>query len=99
MANERCLDQQSAISEQTKKAILSQEVVRRMMNMCEHEKQGVRDEILDKFDRRMTISGYDMPDRKEVMRRGLISYEKIREASQRGERSIHRRGRSTVSKR
>ena len=99
MANERCLDKLSAISYQSKMAILSQDVVRRMMNMCEEEEQEMRNDILNKYDSRMEKSGYSTPERKEIMRRCLISYERKREASMRGMRNIHRRGRSTLTQR
>ena len=95
VASKYCIMKQAAISDQTKKAVLVQEVVRRMMNTWEGEGQEIRDKVLDEFDIKVERSGNEIRERKEIMRRGLLSYEKIRKMAKEGRRQLHIEGAAT----
>ena len=96
MANQHCVMAQAALPEQTKIAVLVQEIVRRNLNTSELEEQKVRDHIMTKFNKTMEISGYDLRQRQEIMTRGLRAYEKLRELARLGRRPLHRRGKDTL---
>ena len=97
MGNKFCVGRGSAMADSAKEAILSQEVLRRMLNTSEEESQTTRDNILKKFEERMKISGYDTPQRGKIMKRGLIGYEKMKEDCRRKIRPLHRPGSTTTA--
>ena len=49
----------AAISEETKNATLSQEVIRRLMTTRGDEPDDAKKNILDNFTRKLSISGYE----------------------------------------
>ena len=51
MSNKYCVMAKAALSDDTKLAVLSQEVVRRMLTTSEDDSQEVRDNILNDFNR------------------------------------------------
>ena len=85
-----CVMREAAMGEQSKIAILSQEVNRRLLNTCEEEPQEVRDQVLNNFNAKLTVSGYDEDQVKQIMRRGVIRYETLRILDRQGKRRLHR---------
>ena len=59
------------------------------------ENQEKRNEILEEFMEKMERSGYGEEERREVVKRGIIRYEKVREQAQQGQRELHRPASST----
>ena len=96
MVNIHCVMEKAALAEQTKYAVLSQEIIRRMLNTSELEPQIVRDKILEEFNGTMTTSGYEETQRRDIMTRGLKGYEKLRRLDKEGKRPLHRRGVDTI---
>ena len=82
----------AAIAEDTKTAVLSQEVVRRMLNTSEKEPQEVRNKILEDFCDMLERSGYKENVRQRILTRGLRGYENLRSLDRRGIRPLHRSG-------
>ena len=68
MATPYCIMAEAAMSEESKKAILSQEVKRRMEHTEESEDMSVRIRILDDFNKKMKRSGYEEEKRAEIFR-------------------------------
>ena len=99
IANIHCAMEKAALSEQTKYAVLAQEIIRRIFNTSELENQEVRNTILEDFDRTMEISGYSGKQRGEIMDRGLRGYEKLRRLDKEGKRPLHRTGTDTLTTR
>ena len=99
MANKFCVMSRAAIADETKKAVLSQEVVRRMLNTSEEESQGVRNDILKDFCKMLKRSGYDVEVRRKIIMRGHKGYGNLRSLDRRGIRRLHRRGIDTVTER
>ena len=60
------------MEDQSKIAILTQEVNRRLTNTSEDQPQNVRDRILNDFADKMAVSGYNDETRRQVMRRGVL---------------------------
>ena len=50
---------------------------------------------MEDFDRKMERSGYGLEERKKVMRRGLMNFDKIVKLTEEGVRDLHRAGSST----
>ena len=67
-----CVIEKSAMGDQSKIAILTQEVNRRLTNTSEDQPQNVRDRILKDFADKMAFSGYNDETRRQVMRRGVL---------------------------
>ena len=96
MSSGYCQMETAAISYNSKRASLAQEVVRRMMNTSEGVEMERRIEILETFSRKMKRSGYSRDQRKEIVQSGLTGYErKLRNAKREG-RELHRDARSTI---
>ena len=66
----------SAASYQSKKASLSQEVVRRLLNTDEERPQEEKIEIIDEYCRKLEGSGYSKDQQKEIIEAGLIGYKR-----------------------
>ena len=48
-----------------------------MSNTSRREKEEIRTEILDTFDNKIEVSGYSEMERRKIMRRGNLSFEKL----------------------
>ena len=94
-----CVMQGSAMGEQSKVSILTQEVNRRLLNTSETEPQTVRDNILNEFANKMEVSGYSQEQRRHIMRRGIIRYETLQNLEMNGTRRLHRPSKSTLEER
>ena len=92
IGSDYCVMNDSAAPHQQKRAILAQEVVRRMKNSSEKEPVEDRIQILEDFSVMMTKSGYDMDTQTEIFISGLKCYERLRRKSLDGENPLHRRG-------
>ena len=55
----------------------------------------MRDQILNKFVDKMKDSGYNTDTRRQVIKRGIIRYETLRDLDKAGARRLHRPARST----
>ena len=89
MASPFCMMQDAAISEESKKATLSQEVIRRLENTSESEPDSVRVQIINKFITKMETSGYKEEKMSEIVKCGIKGYErKLEESNQPEERSL-----------
>ena len=94
-----CVMEKSAMGDQSKISILTQEVNRRLANTSEDQPQHVRDRILNDFVDKMEYSGYNTDTRRLVVRRGIIRYETFRELELKGVRRLHRPAWSTEKER
>ena len=54
-----------------KSAMGDQEINRRLLNTSEAEQQKTRDEIINSFDDRMKVSGYNEDSRRRILRRSV----------------------------
>ena len=71
-----CIMKSSAMSEKSKIQILSQDLIRRMLNTCESVSQKEKNEIVDKYTNRLFRSGYSKKQVREIIVSGLTGYEK-----------------------
>ena len=55
--------------------------------------------MLESFSIKMKKSGYDEEERKRILRRGLVGYERILKLAKDGTRKVHRAGSSTIGSR
>ena len=99
MASAFCLMKSAAMAESAKEAILSQEILRRLFNTSKEEHPRKKEEILDKFEKKLKLSGYNNTERKKIFRRGICNYEKLLDLEFQGKRPLHREGRTTVATR
>ena len=89
----------SAMSYKMKCAILSQEVVRRMLNTKETISQRERNEILNSFSEKMLRSGYDISQVREIFISGIRGYmRRVSLAEQKGS-NLYRSAKSSLAER
>ena len=99
MGTKYCVMEGSAMSDNMKRATLSQEVVRRMVNTDEEQPQQQRNEILELFTIKMQRSGYNSKQRKEIIISGLKGYERKLKRAAEGKQKLHRDGKATLGAR
>ena len=99
MTSKYCIMERSALSENMKTASLSQEVIRRMLNMSEEIPQEERNEVLEKFISKMETSGYSQEKIKNIVISGLKGYETKLKRARIEKRGIHRDGKSNLGAR
>ena len=68
---------EAALPERTKRAILTQEGIRRLINTSEVYPKDVTDEILSDFMQKLLNSGYDQNFRGEILASIRAGYQKI----------------------
>ena len=78
------------MAQESKAAILVQEVTRRLTNTSEMEPQETRDLALNTFNLKMERSGYSGEERRDITRRGILRYEGQRQEACEGGRKLHR---------
>ena len=99
MGSKFCVMENSAMNYNSKRSILSQEVIRRMQNTSEEVGQDERNEILEGFIEKMKRSGYNQVQIKEIICSGLKGYQtKLEKANKEG-RKMQRDGKDTVEAR
>ena len=81
---------ESAITERTKRAILTQEGIRRLLNTSEEYPKEVTDEILSEYMQKLFNSGYDQKFRTEILASVRNGYQKIQDLVKSGVRPRHR---------
>ena len=93
-SSEFCLISEAALSEQLKRSVLSAEVQRRMLNIQEvEEMEAVRMLELEKWIRKMKLSGYGDNEIMDVIASGLKGYErKVQRANCDVSCPLHRQG-------
>ena len=89
----------SALSENTKIASLSQDMVRMMKNTSESLPQSGRNEVIDNFTKKLTRSGYTYQQTKNIIEAGLKGYEAALERARTGKRKLHCNAKEGASKR
>ena len=99
MSSNFCIMENTAMSWNQKRASLSQEVIRRMLNTSELVSQTERDTILEKFISRMEKSGYSKKQIRDITMSGLKGYETKRKRAAETGQELHRSGASTLQKR
>ena len=95
MASPFCVMASSALSESSKISCLSQDLIRRMVNTSEMVGQEERDRIIERYISKLTVSGYNTNQIKNIIESGLKGYETKLEKSSRTGESIHRSAKST----
>ena len=68
----------------------------RLSNTRRREKEEIRTEILDTFDNKIEVSGYSEMERRKIMRRGNLSFEKLLDLEKKERRRLHRLGNTTL---
>ena len=92
MANKFLIMEAGALGKETQNAILVQEVFRRMLNTSLDQPQSTRVQIMDVFDARLLLSGYDRLRRQEIIRRGLLKFTGLLEDVKAGKKEFYRMG-------
>ena len=80
----------SAMNDRTRRAILTQEGVRRLINTSLEYSKEVKDEILSTYMQKLHNSGYDQQFRKEILLSVKNAFNKIVTKHESGEKPIHR---------
>ena len=88
----------SAMALESKTAILVQDCFRRLFNTAVGEDQETRIKILNRYDANLEYSGYSANKRMEIIRRGIIKYEGLKEEASKSKGSLYRSGRDTGHK-
>ena len=94
-----CIMKSSAMSEKSKIQILSQDLIRRMLNICDTVPQSERNKIVNDYTDRLTRSGYSLSQAKEIVVSGLTGYEKKVARAARTNVPLHRPASSTLKTR
>ena len=90
VSSKSVIDARSALPWSTKRTILTQEVLRILLNCStDLDKQRIVHHV-EHMVTRMQFSGYDSKFRGQIIHSAFKAYEKITEAVQRGERPLHR---------
>ena len=90
MAAKTVIQKLSALSENSKVASLSQEVIRRMKNTSEQLQIVDRVEVIDMFSGKLMASGYSREQTARIITAGLRGYEKARKRDQEGRGKLHK---------
>ena len=69
--------------------------MRRLLNTEETIQQETKNEIIDKFDSKLTNSGYSKEQRRDIIQSGLIGYTRKVERARNENRRLHRSGHET----
>ena len=94
-----CIMKSSAMSEKSKIQILSQDLIRRMLNVCESVPQSERNKIINNYTDRLARSGYNKNQIKEIIVSGLTGYEKKVAKAARENVPLHRPASATLKSR
>ena len=81
---------ESALSNQTKFTILTQECFRRIHNTSENVDINTKVSILNEYMKDLKISGYDEKDRLNILVGGVKTYSKLKQKELSGERPFYR---------
>ena len=92
-----CIMKDSAMSERTKISILSQDLIRRMLNTSETVPDRERVEIIDTYIDRLVVSGYCPAQVKEIVESGLTGYLRKVQYSKKNGLPLHRSAASTLA--
>ena len=96
MNSKFCILEKSAMAYESKLSILSNEVVRRLLNTSETVSQDRKDSILNDFVLKMLRSGYDIGQCRDILISGIRCYNaKVSRANQSGSK-LHRSARSSL---
>ena len=90
VSNPRVLDRQTAMPHKMLIATLTQEGVRRLMNMSEGLPTEEKTKVLTKFMKKLLDSGYSQALRYEILKAAVQTYRKKQKAESWGIRPIHR---------
>ena len=90
-----CILERSALPENTKISSLAQEISRRMFNTSEEIPQEERNTIIENYISKMRRSGYRQDQIENIVKAGLIGYERKLEKARGSEQGIHRSAKST----
>ena len=76
MATKKTIEKNTTISENQKKAILTAEVVRRMLSMDGKMEQEEKDRVMDDFGENINRCGYTLEERRNILMNGILGYER-----------------------
>ena len=91
--------EKSAMSMKQKYAILSQEVVRRMLNTRTGTKQQDRNDILNRYSQKLLRSGYRIPQVREILISGIRSYQRRLKNAESKKVNLYRSAKSSLGER
>ena len=94
-----CIMEKSAMAENTKISSLSQDLVRRMLNTSEMVSQVHRNDIIEKYAKKLERSGYSKVQRRRIIEAGLKGYQAKVEKSEKTGIELHRAAKSTIAAR
>ena len=92
-----CILKDSAMAERSKISILSQDLIRRMLNTSETIPDSERVEIIDNYIDRLVVSGYCPAQVKEIVESGLTGYERKVQRAKKSGLPLHRSASSTLA--
>ena len=90
MTSKFVIMKKSALSENTKVASLSQDLIRRLKNTSERLKSNDRVRVVDNFTAKLAASGYKNDQIKTITVAGIKGYEKAAEKERTGNGRLHR---------
>ena len=93
------LMQKSAMGEQQKHDILSNELIRRLSKLSDGTSQQEQIKIVDSFTRQMKNSGYDRKNAHQIITSGLVGHNRKRERARKEGRPFYKTGKSTLTAR
>ena len=99
MKNPYCIMQSSAMSSKSKIQILSQDLIRRLQNICDTVTQKEKNNIIDNYYERLRRSGYSHSVAHEIIVSGLVGYERKVVRAAKGNSPLHRAAAATLQTR
>ena len=90
MATPFTIPSRSAHTWQTKRSTLTQEGVRRLLNTSQNTSKIIRNDIMQQWDKKMNVSGYDEKFRTNVIRAAIKIYNHKVVTSEQGGRPLYR---------
>ena len=98
VANKDFIEARSAMPLAMKKAIMTQEGMRRCLNTSPELFDGLKNELMTDFNERMFAAGYNEEMRGDILKSVLEKYYKLKERVESGERGWYRSKNERINK-
>ena len=93
------VQRRSALEENSKHQILSNDLVRRLGNVDEMQGKKVIKDVVDKYSQKLLTSGYNMTQTRKIILAGIRGWESKRDRARREQRRVHRTSRESMKNR
>ena len=90
MSNKYCIMKKTALPSELKKSVLVAEATRRLFNMEEMTEDEEKIKELDRFNRKMKISGYKIDERRRIIADAVVGFTRKVDRCKKNNAPLHR---------